>query len=111
MSVLMRAVILAACLLCSVSVTFAQRNSLEARGFKIRRTGADGKEKLVTVPRGYAVVIGVGEYKNLDQKYFLRYAQSDAQAVYRTLISPEGGAFPPENVHLLIGRDATLQNI
>jgi tetratricopeptide (TPR) repeat protein len=90
---------------------FAQDDSLESRGFKIRRTTPDGKSATVIVPRGYAVVVGVGEYQTLDHKYFLRFAQSDAQAVYRTLISPEGGAFPAENVHLLLGKDATFSNI
>lgn len=105
-----RTAVAAACLLSSVFVVFGQ-DSLAGRGIKIRRTGADGKEKVVLVPRGYAIVVGVGEYANLDRQYFLKFAQSDAQAVYRTLISPQGGAFPPENVHLLIGRDATLANI
>ncbi len=110
MSLFSRLSLIAACLL-QVTSLFAQDNSLDSRGFKVRRTGADGQEKVVTVPRGYAVVVGVGEYQNLDPKLFLRFAQSDAKAVYRTLISPEGGAFPPENVHLLVGRDATLANI
>lgn len=106
-----RPVMTVICLLASLSSVRAQDDSLDARGFKIRRTDSDGKEKVVTVPRGYALVIGVGEYQNLEKRYFLRFAQSDAQAVYRTLISKEGGAFPPENVHLLIGHDATRENI
>lgn len=102
---------MALCLLCNMPVVFGQGDSLQDRGFTIHRIGADGKERVVTVPRGYAVVIGVGEYKTLDQQYFLRFAQSDAQAVFRTLISQEGGAFPAQNVHILLGRDATLENI
>jgi len=50
-------------------------------------------------------------YRNLDQSRQLLYAESDANAMYRTLISREGGAFPAENVHLLLGRQATLTNI
>ncbi len=64
-----------------------------------------------TMPRGYALVVGVGEYRNLDESRQLRYAQSDAEAMYRVLISPEGGQFPPENVRLLTGSAATLSNI
>ena len=64
-----------------------------------------------TMPRGYAVVVGVGEYRNLDESRQLLYSQSDAEAMYRVLISPEGGAFSAENVRLLTGSQATLANI
>lgn len=65
----------------------------------------------VAVPRSYAVVIGVSEYKNLEQKLQLRYTERDAEAVYSILISREGGNFPAENVHKLIGPKATLAGI
>ena len=65
----------------------------------------------LAMPRGYALVVGVGEYRNLDESRQLLYAQSDAEAMYRVLISPEGGQFPPENVRLLTGPQATLSNI
>ena len=67
--------------------------------------------QLPTVPRGYALVIGVGEYRNLDASKQLLFARSDAEAMYRVLISQEGGAFPPENVRLLTGAQATLANV
>src|SRR5262249_6584848 len=57
------------------------------------------------------VIIGVGTYPNLDAARQLRYSESDAEAVYRVLISPEGGAFPAENVKFLKGSQATLANI
>jgi tetratricopeptide (TPR) repeat protein len=63
------------------------------------------------VPRGYALVIGVSRYRNLDEKRQLKFAESDAEAVYRQLINQAAGAFPPENVHKLIGPEATLANI
>ena len=63
------------------------------------------------VPRGYAVIIGVGTYPHLDASRQLRYSESDADAVYRVLISPEGGAFPAENVKFLKGAQATLANV
>ena len=63
------------------------------------------------VPRGYALVIGVAKYENLEPAKQLRYPESDAAAVARVLINHEGGSFPPENVHLLTGKDATLANI
>src|ERR1700747_1545174 len=101
-------------LLSLLSLSFvlsAQNNSLESRGFTVRKTDADGKQKMVTVPRGYALVIGVGKYLNLDPKENLRFAESDAMSVYRARITQEGGAFPAENVHKLIGPDATRANI
>ncbi len=67
--------------------------------------------KPVAVPKGYALIIGVGRYQNLPEGSSLRYSESDAQAIYRVLISPESGEFSPENVHLLIGPQATLANI
>ncbi|HEY7187837.1 MAG TPA: caspase family protein [Vicinamibacterales bacterium] len=70
-----------------------------------------GAQAVTGVPRGYALIVGVSNYKNLDSKRQLRFAESDAQSIYRLLISKEAGAFPPENVHLLTGAKATLQNI
>ena len=67
--------------------------------------------ELTSVPRGYALVIGIGEYRYLDESQQLLFAESDAEAMYRVLISHEGGAFPSENVRLLTGAEATLANI
>jgi tetratricopeptide (TPR) repeat protein len=64
-----------------------------------------------TVPRGYALIVGVAQYKNLDAAKQLRFPESDADSIYRVLISHEGGSFPAENVHLLKGSQATLANI
>ena len=63
------------------------------------------------VPRGYALVIGVGDYPNLDERQQLPFAESDAREMRRVLINPEGGAFWPENVRFLTGEDASLANI
>ena len=68
-------------------------------------------EAKTTVPRGYALIVGVSNYKNLDASKQLRFPESDADAFYRVLISHEGGAFPAENVKFLKGADATLANI
>ncbi|MBI5083284.1 MAG: tetratricopeptide repeat protein [Acidobacteria bacterium] len=65
----------------------------------------------VVIPRSYALVVGISEYQNLPPQGQLRYPARDAAAVYTSLISPEGGQFPPENVHRLIGRNATLANL
>jgi len=63
------------------------------------------------VPRGYALVVGIGKYKNLSAEQNLQFPESDAEAMYRVLISQQGGAFPAENVHKLIGSQATLQKL
>lgn len=63
------------------------------------------------VPRGYALVVGVANYQNLDASKQLRFPESDAESFYRVLINHEGGAFPSENVHFLKGPQATLVNI
>ncbi len=60
------------------------------------------------IPRSYALVVGIGTYRNLPEKMQLRYSERDAEAVYSILISTEGGNFPAENVHRLIGPKATL---
>lgn len=63
------------------------------------------------VPRGYALIVGIARYKNLDESKQLRFPESDADAMYRVLINHEGGAFPAENVKFLKGEQATLANI
>ncbi len=60
------------------------------------------------IPRSYAVVIGISEYPKLPPKGQLKYPVRDAADIYTALISPEAGQFPPENVHRLTGRQATL---
>jgi tetratricopeptide (TPR) repeat protein len=67
--------------------------------------------KPVEIPRSYAVVIGISHYKNLPPELQLHFADRDAESMYSILISPEGGNYKAENVHLLIGADATLANI
>src|SRR5205807_2811199 len=60
------------------------------------------------IPRSYAVIVGVSQYRNLDAKDQLKYAERDAQAMYTILISPEGGNFKAQNVHILTNEKATL---
>ncbi|HYU79043.1 MAG TPA: caspase family protein [Vicinamibacterales bacterium] len=63
------------------------------------------------VPRGYALIVGIARYQNLDASRQLQFPETDAEAMYRVLINHEGGAFPPENVHFLKGNQATLANV
>ena len=64
-----------------------------------------------SIPRGYAVVIGISNYKNLGPTHNLLYAETDAQKLYAALLSKEAGNMEFENVKRLIGPEATLQNI
>jgi tetratricopeptide (TPR) repeat protein len=65
----------------------------------------------VTVPRGYALIVGIANYKNLPSKSQLEFSERDADAIYSILISPEGGNFRAENVHRLSGAQATMANL
>ncbi|MCZ2154757.1 MAG: tetratricopeptide repeat protein [Bryobacterales bacterium] len=77
----------------------------------VPREVEDAAGKTRTIPRSYALVVGVGTYPRLEKNFQLEYAEKDAQAIYSVLISPEGGNFRAENVHRLIGEQATLANI
>jgi tetratricopeptide (TPR) repeat protein len=65
----------------------------------------------VAVPRGYALIVGIANYKNLPSKSQLEFSERDADAIYSILISPEGGNFRAENVHRLSGAQATMANL
>jgi tetratricopeptide (TPR) repeat protein len=60
------------------------------------------------IPRSYAVIVGISRYQNLPEKLQLQYSERDAQSIYTILISPEGGNFKQENVHMLTGAKASL---
>jgi tetratricopeptide (TPR) repeat protein len=66
---------------------------------------------LPSVPRGYALVIGISKYEKIDPAQNLQFPESDSQGIYRSLISKEAGNVPAENVHRLIGPQATKANI
>lgn len=58
----------------------------------------------------YAVVIGIGKYKDPGIPT-LKYAANDALSIYNILIDPKYGNFPKENVLLLLDEQATLTEI
>src|SRR6185437_814184 len=64
-----------------------------------------------SIPRGYALIVGIANYKNLPAQSQLAYSERDADSIYSILISPEGGNFRAENVHRLTGPQATLANL
>ena len=67
--------------------------------------------KAVNIPRSYAVIVGISKYRNLEDKLQLQFAERDAQSIFTILISPEGGNFKAENVHILTGDKATLRGL
>ena len=83
---------------------------LPDRNLKVARPGPNLPTVSAHIPRGYAVVIGIASYRSVAVAG-LQFPESDAEAVYRVLISQHGGAFAAENVHKLLGRNATLANI
>lgn len=91
---------------------FAQAPKPSSRDVSIARVAtAEELAASVEPPRGYAVVIGIAKYGKLPQDANLHFPESDAMAVYRALISKEGGNIEPENIQKLIGPDATAANI
>ncbi len=58
----------------------------------------------------YAVVIGIGRYRDPKIRQ-LNYACADARALRDILVDPNLGAFPPENVKLLLDDGADLRSI
>jgi Caspase domain len=81
---------------------------------KIRATDSDGlvSEKVVTIENIdirrniWAAVIGINDYSNVRK---LKYAVSDARAFYDLLLNHI--KIPPENVTLLVDKDAGLINL
>ena len=63
------------------------------------------------VQQSYALVIGISHYENLPASAQLQFPNRDAQSIYTTLISEQGGQFPANHVHMLVGEQATRANI
>ena len=83
-----------------------------SRDLKPLRPPTEGSTgTVVDIPRSYALVIGVSHYPNLPATAQLLFPVRDADDMYSTLISPEGGQFPPEHVHKLVNDQVTLTNL
>ena len=67
--------------------------------------------KTQQIPVSYAVIVGISHYRNLPEKDQLHFADRDAQSIFTALISPEGGNFRVENVHMLTNEKATLADL
>src|SRR5947208_448243 len=75
----------------------AKKQERDLRIEKIEPESAPPKHP--TIPRSWAVIVGVSRYKNLPEDKQLGFPERDAQSIHTILISPEGGAFKAENVH------------
>ena len=65
-----------------------------------------GRAPAAAAARRYAVIVGINDYADKAIPD-LKYAESDARAVYETLTDPAIGRFARDDVTLLLGRDAT----
>ena len=71
----------------------------------VQREGEEQDRKEVRI---WAVLVGAASYLHLPT---LRYTDDDAYRIYAFLKSPEGGALPEHQLHLLIDERATRANI
>jgi tetratricopeptide (TPR) repeat protein len=96
----------------SAALAFSQQPN-QQRDLKVERldTVPAPAAKPLQIPVSYAVIVGISRYRNLADKEQLQFAERDAQSIFTALISPEGGNFRVENVHLLTGDKATLANM
>ena len=101
-------------LICAATVACAFRSSSDnrlkqQRDLKIEKIGGEPTPlPKGGIPRSYAVIVGISRYQNLPEKWQLHFPERDAQSIYTILISPEGGNFKQENVHMLTGAKASL---
>ncbi len=57
-------------------------------------------------PQRHAIIIGINDYAD-PAIPDLRFAESDAKAIYQTLVDPAIGRFNKDHVTLMLGKDAT----
>ncbi len=108
----MRSVIVVALFCCSAFAQAPPPAKNQQRDLKVEKLDEPtGAPKAPRIPRSYAVIVGVSKYRNLEAKLQLQFAERDAQAIFTALISPEGGNFRVENVHVLTNEKATLAAI
>jgi uncharacterized caspase-like protein/tetratricopeptide (TPR) repeat protein len=103
-------VFFAVCVSFAIQAQTPQTTDNSTRDLKPVRP-AEPVQTTTVVPRSYALVIGIAHYQRLPASAQLKYPDRDAEAVYTTLISQEGGNFPAEHVHVLTDAQATLANL
>jgi tetratricopeptide (TPR) repeat protein len=100
-------------LVCAQTPPDRQERDLKVEKLEKPKTapGEPAPARAASIPRSYALVIGISAYQNLGPAQQLHFAERDADSIYSILISPEGGNFRAENVHKLAGSRATLANV
>lgn len=91
----------------SICAAQATSSNTQQRDLRIEKEPEAAAPKAVSIPRSYALIVGIAKYQNLPANLQLNYSERDAESIYSVLISPEGGNFKAENVHKLIGPKAT----
>ena len=101
------------CTVLAFAQTAPQPPKPQQRDLKVEKldTVPAAPTKPLQIPVSYAVIVGISRYRNLADKDQLQFAERDAQAIFTALISPEGGNFRVENVHVLTNEKATLANV
>lgn len=107
-----RIVLLASCAILAVAQQPPRKTQQpQSRDLTIEKIGTETTPtKTVTMPRSWAVIVGISRYKSSSVRP-LQFSERDAQSIKTILINPEGGSFKEENVHLLLGSDATLDKV
>ncbi len=61
--------------------------------------------------KNYALLIGVGKFKESTKIRSLKYTGNDVSGIKRVLTSPQTGIFDPDDVTVLLNEKATLRNM
>ena len=91
-------------------IVIPSANKQEEEIHTISRPYKDFKFTKITPDETYAIIIGIGNYKD-GRVPKLNYARSDAKAFYDLLLNPAHVGLKQENVKLLLDEDATLFNL
>ena len=83
-------------LLLLVCGCYAQGQKAKERDLKLERDepALPAAPVKPTIPRSYALVVGISKYEKLPESGQLQFPERDAESIYSVLISPEGGEFP-----------------
>jgi tetratricopeptide (TPR) repeat protein len=92
-------------------LVLSAQSATNERDLEVAKPADSASTTPAGVPNGYALIVGISKYQNLDASQNLAFPETDAEAIYRVLISREGGAFPADHVHLLKGSQASIANI
>jgi TolB-like protein len=87
----------------------SQHFTVKRFGEKIVEKTPNYTEPSFSLPKVYAVIVGVSKYKN--SKFNLNYADADAKLFYDFLKSPSGGAIPDDRIKLITNEEANRPTV